>query len=198
MKNLILLSTVLLLVLLTSCGKDNSFSNIEEDDCTNGSNGYISALVNGETYNTANACDIADYSNENGTSMLILGDFAQYQSSLTTVHIDELLYITLISLDGDIEEGCIEYLNGELVEGSANFSPFLMFYYDDFEYSLSAPESGKGLYAIDITKPVRICIDRLDGPIGKVQGTFSFTMMELEEDGNVLEFTDGKFDFDLE
>ena len=198
MKNLIFLCPALLFVLLTSCGKDNSFTNIEQDNCTNGSNGYISALINGQAFNTSDACDIAEYSNESGTSLLVLGDFAQYQYSQTAVHIDELLYITLISFDGDIEEGCIEYMEGELVEGSANFSHFLMFYDKDFEYSISGPESGKGLYSIDITKPLKICIDRLDGPVGKVQGTFSFTMTELVENGEELEFTNGKFDFDLE
>jgi hypothetical protein len=198
MKNALLLCSTILFLFLTSCGKDNSFTNINDSECPNGSNGYISALANGESYNSGNACDIAQYSNEGGTAMLFLGDFGQYQSSTSTVHIDELLYITLVSFTGEIEEGCTEFLDGELVEGSANFSPFIIFYYKDFNYSALTPESGKGLYAIDISKPVKICIDRLDGPTGKVQGTFSFTMMELEDSNNLVEFTNGKFDFDLQ
>lgn len=196
MKNLLLSSFALLVILLSSsCFKGNT--NTDPNGCTNDSNGYISAKINGKSYNSNSNCDLAQYSKEDGSSSLLLGDFSKYSTSLTGGHIDKLLYLYLISYNEEIEAGCVEYLNGEQISGENNFYPFLIFYFEDFNYSI-ATNSGKGYFSIDLEEPVKICIDRIDGTKGKIQGTFSFTMKELvDENPGILKVTDGKFDFEL-
>ena len=173
--------------------------NPPEKDCKQPSMGYISATINGKAFIRKNPCDYVVYKKVNGLENLSFVDFdlkkVKYNANNETVKIPDQISIEFISVN-KLEEGCVEIVDGELIENSANFIVLCGIYKDAV---IRIEEFKKGFYSIDWSKSAKICLNQFGGPHGVAKGTFSFTGKDTSSGINkFITIENGKFEFNLQ